>query len=339
MKIPILTSILPLIALFGCGESTDTRPASATACPPTHTVAVATDLNYPRQDCAQATARAEGQLDGLHYRKACQAADPGAALPPSVAAARVTDCRTTDGRGVFLDVEICCPEAVEQALIEPESVVRAEGPKCPSWRTRARMNGLHYPDAGSCNAIVSQAEAELGSIHYRKACKSAAPRSSGPASVLRARVVECRSGGVSSGVSIDVELCCEGKVFEESDFRELGFLASASRMTLLSSWDSAELSSSGAGGLCSTCARMISNWPFAAEGFHPVSRRKANDTHGVNVASSSSLVSPFTCSGEAYSGAAIAVPVCVSRGSVYFFASSNSSSLSLPCGVIIVLDA
>ena len=221
MKIPILTSILPLIALFGCGESTDTRPASATACPPTHTVAVATDLNYPRQDCAQATARAEGQLDGLHYRKACQAADPGAALPPSVAAARVTDCRTTDGRGVFLDVEICCPEAVEQALIEPESVVRAEGPKCPSWRTRARMNGLHYPDAGSCNAIVSQAEAELGSIHYRKACKSAAPRSSGPASVLRARVVECRSGGVSSGVSIDVELCCEGKVFEESDFREL----------------------------------------------------------------------------------------------------------------------
>ena len=34
-------------------------------------------------------------------------------------------------------------------------------------------------------------------------------------------MVECRSGGSSTGVNIDVELCCEAKVFEESDFREL----------------------------------------------------------------------------------------------------------------------
>ena len=39
--------------------------------------------------------------------------------------------------------------------------------------------------------------------------------------MLEARVVECRSGGSSTGVNIDVELCCEAKVFKESDFREL----------------------------------------------------------------------------------------------------------------------
>ncbi len=221
-KTTILTCcvLLPFIALCGCGGSTDTQPSSAAACPPTHTVAAVIGLNYPQQDCAQATVEAEGQLDGLHYRKACQAADPGAALLPSVATARVTDCRTTDGRGVFVDVEVCCPEAVEQRL-EPESVVRFEGPRCPTWRTRTRVNELHYPEAESCNAVVFRAEAESGSMHYRKACKAAAPRATRPTRVLAARVVECRSGGSSTGVRVDVELCCEAKVFEESDFREL----------------------------------------------------------------------------------------------------------------------
>ena len=109
---------------------------------------------------------------------------------------------------------------VEQAL-EAESVVRAAGPRCASWRTRTRVSDLHYPNAGSCNAIVSQAEAELGSMHYRNACKVAAPRATRPARALEVRVVECRSGGNSTGVNIDVELCREARVFEESDFREL----------------------------------------------------------------------------------------------------------------------
>ena len=207
------------MALFGCSESADTEPPPP-ACPPPHTVAIVTDLNYPRQDCRQAIASAQGQLEGLHYRKACQAADPKAVLPPSVVTARVTDCRTTDGRGVFLDVEVCCQAGIEQAL-EPESVMRAEGPRCSIRYTRTLVNELHYPEAESCNAIVSQAEDALGSMHYRNACKAAAPRATRPAGVLEARVVECRSGGSSTGVNIDVELCCEAKVFKESDFREL----------------------------------------------------------------------------------------------------------------------
>ncbi len=189
-------------------------------CPPTHTTAVVSDLNYPNQDCAEAIARAEGQLDSGHYRRACQVADDAAALPPTVFTARVTDCRTTDGRGVFVDVEVCCAESVEQTL-EPEKAIQAEGPSCPSWRTRARVNDLHYPDAGSCDAIVSRAEAELESTHYRNACMAAAPRATRPATVLEARVVECRSGGKTRGVTLDVELCCEAKVFEENVFREL----------------------------------------------------------------------------------------------------------------------
>lgn len=222
MKTTILTccALLLFIASFGRGGVAGPQPASAPACSPADTVAVVRDLNYPQKDCAQATASAEGKLDGLHYRKACQATDPKAGLPPNVAAARVTDCRTTGGRGVFLDVEICCGEAVGQALA-PESVVRAEGPGCPGWRTRARASGLHYPEAESCNAILPEAEAVLGSMHYRKACGAAVPRATREGRVLAARVVECRSGGGIRGVNVDVELCCEAKVFEESDFREL----------------------------------------------------------------------------------------------------------------------
>ena len=222
MNTPVLacSALLFSIALLGCGESTSTQQAPPVACPPMNKVTMVGDLNYPQQNCAAATAMAEGQLDSLHYRKACQATGPTAALPPGVVAARVTECRTTDGRGVFLDVEVCCAQAVEQAL-EPESVVRAEGPRCPSWRTRTRAKDLHYPDAGSCQAVVPRAEAEPGSTHYRRACKDAVPRATRPARVLEARVVECRAGGDLSGVYVDVELCCEAKVFEENDFREL----------------------------------------------------------------------------------------------------------------------
>ncbi len=221
MKTTILTwcALIPFIASFGCSESADTKPPPS-ACPPPHTVAIVTDLNYPQQDCRQAIASAQGQLDGLHYRKACQGADPKAVLPPGVVTARVTDCRTTDGRGVFLDVEVCCQGPVDQAL-EPKSVMRAEGLRCSIRHTRTRVDELHYPEAESCNAIVSRAEDALGSMHYRNACKAAAPRATRPARVLEARVVECRSGGSSTGVNIDVELCCEAKVFKESDFREL----------------------------------------------------------------------------------------------------------------------
>ena len=240
MKRIILTqSILVSFALFGCGGSTD-APVSSTPCSPTRPVVMVTDLNYPQQDCAQAASSVEGQLESLRYRKACQAAEPGTALPSGVTRARVTDCRTvdsgssdsgssdsgssdsgsSDARGVFVDVEVCCAEAVHRTL-PPESVVRAEGPKCPDWRTRTRASGLHYPDAESCDSILSKAEAELGSMHYRGACNAATPRTTRPARVLEARVVECRSGGTSTGVSIDVELCCEAKVFEEGDFREL----------------------------------------------------------------------------------------------------------------------
>jgi len=57
--------------------------------------------------------------------------------------------------------------------------------------------------------------------HYRTACKKATPRATRPITVLEARVVECRSAGGTSGVVVDVELCCDAKVFDESEFREL----------------------------------------------------------------------------------------------------------------------
>lgn len=214
---------LSLFALAGCGDSTDPPTPAETTCPPAQTVATVADLNYPEQDCAEATVIAEGKLDSGHYRRACQASDDTTALPAGVLAARVTDCRSTDGRGVFLDVEICCPTPAE-ASVEPESVTRAEQPSCPGWYSRASANDLHYPDVASCASVLSRAEAELTSNHYRKACKAAAARSARPARVLEARVVECRSGGNLVGVTIDVALCCEAKVFDEDDFRELVML-------------------------------------------------------------------------------------------------------------------
>ena len=214
-------ALLPFIALHGCGESTELEPVPPPPpCPPTNTVAAVTDLNYPESDCRAPTIQAQGRLDNGHYRKACRAADPEAPVPPSVVSARVTECRTTQGRGVFLDVEVCCGEGVAQA-VEPESVVRGRGPKCSIRYTPTRVGDLHYPEAESCDAIRSEAEAALGSMHYRKACKAATPRAGRERRVLEARVVECRSGGGATGVSIDVELCCEAKVFEESDFTEL----------------------------------------------------------------------------------------------------------------------
>lgn len=36
-------------------------------------------------------------------------------------------------------------------------------------------------------------------------------------------MVECRSGGATPGAVVDVELCCDAKVFDEVEFRELVF--------------------------------------------------------------------------------------------------------------------
>lgn len=179
-----------------------------------------TDLNYPEADCRAATIRAQGRLENGHYGRACRAVDPEAPLPPSVVSARVIECRATEGRGVFLDVAVCCGKGIEQE-VEPESVVRGKGPECAIRFTPTRVGNLHYPGAAGCETIRSEAEAALGSMHYRNACKAATPRATRERRVLKASVVECRAGGGATGVSIDVGLCCEAKVFEESDFKEL----------------------------------------------------------------------------------------------------------------------
>jgi hypothetical protein len=224
---------LVLVALLGCGGSTETpssppqekpppaAPATAApACPPSHTVATVTDLNYPTEDCAGATAQAQERLDSGHYVRACRAA--GVADASAVFAARVTECITTDRRGVFLDIEVCCAPA-EEPVAEPETetVIRADGPDCPDWRTPTSVSGLHYPEAEDCEAIIANAESELASAHYRKACEAAVPRSTRPPRVLEASVVECRSGGETPGILVNVELCCEARVFDEPDLRTL----------------------------------------------------------------------------------------------------------------------
>ena len=227
IKTAILSALtlVSLIAAVGCDESTEPEPVPAPpACPPTFAVATVTDLNFPGGDCRQATIDAQGQLDSGHYRRACQGVDPDGVQPPSVVSARVTDCRPTDGRGVFLDVEVCCPDAVEQAVVEPADVMRRPSPECAIRYTRTGVSELHYPEAGSCEAVLAEAENALGSMHYRKACTAAVPRATRERKVLEARVVECRSGGGEKGVSVDVELCCEAKVFEESAFKDLVWL-------------------------------------------------------------------------------------------------------------------
>jgi len=232
---PLLAALVVglALALPGCGGSTETpssppqeepppaAPAPATpACPPSHTVATVTNLNYPTEDCAEATTQAQERLDSGHYVRACSAA--GGADASAVFAARVTECITTDRRGVFLDIEVCCAPVEEPvAEPEPETVIRADGPDCPDWRTRTAVSGLHYPEAEDCQAIIGKAESKLDSAHYRKGCEAAVPRSTQPPRVLEASVVECRSGGETPGVLVDVELCCEARVFDEPDLRTL----------------------------------------------------------------------------------------------------------------------
>jgi hypothetical protein len=222
MKPNIVTGCLLLIVSvgLGCNDAADSPPQAEAVCSPDSTTAMVRELNYPEGDCAVAAAAAESSLDGYHYRTACQEASPGSASQLEVSAAHVTDCRATDDRGVFVDVEVCCSEG-STPTSAPESVVHADGPDCAPWNTRALANHLHYPNGTGCQEIVPRAESSLSMAHFRKACEAAVPRSTRPTRVLAAGVVECRTGGATRGVVVDVELCCEAKVFEESEFKEL----------------------------------------------------------------------------------------------------------------------
>ncbi len=210
-------------ALVGCGAPGTPEPAVAFECPPNRALASVVNLNYPDEDCESAAVAAASKLDSGHVRRACQTATAAASLPPSASAVHVTQCITTDGRGVFVDLEACCPEPI--APVEPatntEHVARFAKPSCSNWQTRARAEGLHYPDASSCESILPGAETALTSEHYRSACRTAAAQSSKPALPLEARVVECRTGGGNRGATVAVELCCDVRVFEENIFRSL----------------------------------------------------------------------------------------------------------------------
>ncbi len=203
--------------VVGCGAP---EPAMVFECPPDRTLASVANLNYPDADCESAAALAASKLDSGHVRRACQAATASASLPPGASAVHVTQCITTDGRGVFVDLEACCPEPTVP-VANTEHVARFAGPSCSNWQTRARAEGLHYPDASTCESILPSAETALTSTHYRKACRTAAAQSSRPALPLEARVVECRTGGGNRGATVAVELCCDVKVFEENTFRSL----------------------------------------------------------------------------------------------------------------------
>ena len=213
-------ALIAVLTILGCGsDAVETAAEPEFDCPSTSTVASVTDLNYP-DDCGTASSSAVEHLDSGHYLRACEAATEGAQQPPAVTGAHVTQCTPTDDRGVFVDVEICCAEAAA-STITPENIVQADGPDCPTWRTRAVANHLHYPEAESCAAIIPEAEKNPGLSHYERACANAVPNATRVVGALEARVVECRSGGSTRGVVVDVELCCDGKVFDESEFREL----------------------------------------------------------------------------------------------------------------------
>jgi len=215
-------TLIAVLSILGCGGAVETAVETATEpefdCPSTSTVASVTDLNYP-SDCGTAGSAAEEHLDSGHYLRACEEATEGT-QQPAVTSAHVTQCTPTDDRGVFVDVEICCGKTFASTT-EPASVLSADGPDCPTWRTRAVAGDLHYPDAESCSVIIPEAERSASLSHYRRACAEAVPHATRAVGVLEARVVECRSGGETTGVVVDVELCCDGKVFEESEFREL----------------------------------------------------------------------------------------------------------------------
>jgi hypothetical protein len=215
-----LIAFLPLIGCGGAVENAaETAAESEFDCPSTSTVASVSDLNSP-SDCETASSAAVERLDSGHYLRACGEATPGAPQPTAVESVQVTQCTPTEDRGVFVDVEVCCPE-IEAIVQEPGKILTAAGPSCPAWRTRAWAGDLHYPDAESCAAIIPEAESDPRISHYRKACKKASPRATRPVDVLEARVVKCHSGGGTTGVVVHVELCCDAKVYDESEFKEL----------------------------------------------------------------------------------------------------------------------
>jgi hypothetical protein len=145
-------------------------------------------IYYPGWTCADAIANAEATLGSYHYRDACHQ-QVGSDIADPASAVAVTDCHVeADSGQTVVTVDLCC----------------AEPPASCDPAHQATKGGIYYPGWTCANAIAN-AEATLGSYHYRSACHQQTG-SNLATPVQEATVTECHLESGSAVVTVD--LCC-----------------------------------------------------------------------------------------------------------------------------------
>ena len=183
--------------------------------------ATTSGLHYPGwtgMDCAAAIADSEANLGSYHYRNACNL-EFGSDINAPALDADVFSCQVAPpgfSDGVVVTVDVCCPVLDEEICDDgldndgDGEIDEDCGLTCDDTE-RASANGLHYPGSMGfdCADAIADAEANLGSFHYRNACHQTLG-SDLASPVLGAEVVSCEvtPPGFSDGVVVDVEVCC-----------------------------------------------------------------------------------------------------------------------------------
>ena len=163
--------------------------------------------DYPGLHCSQLVTQVNNEPKTTHYgyRRQCKKLTGASHVPDSVARVQVNECspmRQPD-QGSNASMLVCCPIPEPEAA--PEIIAYDAKLECPKNHLQTLATALHNPDR-NCADAVSNAESNLSSSHYQRACASAAKTySQQRQTVLDAAVFSCTK---NVGSYLDVAICC-----------------------------------------------------------------------------------------------------------------------------------
>lgn len=149
--------------------------------------------NYKDQQCSQLAILVEEKFTTrLRYRRPCKNKTGAINVPDSVARVQLNTCAPMlkGDNGVSASVHVCCN--IPEPEADPVIVSYDTKLNCPSDHLMTLATNLHDPNKACAEAVV-QAESQLNSSHYTRACTSASVRYTRERqSVLNAVVFTCR---------------------------------------------------------------------------------------------------------------------------------------------------
>ena len=163
--------------------------------------------DYPGSDCSQLVKLINSKPETTHggYRRRCKKLSGASQKPDSIARVQVNECAPMreSNQGSNASMFVCCQ--VPEPEVAPEIIAYDAKLECPKNHLQALATALHNPDK-NCADAVSNAETNLSSSHYQRACASAAkPYTQQRQTVLDAAVFTCRK---DKGAYLDVAVCC-----------------------------------------------------------------------------------------------------------------------------------